>query len=75
MSTPALPDLSNLNLKLNVTGTLPGETIIAALINYAAAREATMDPALKARLDAVLVQQVEDLQHVWRGIWHAWGIV
>jgi hypothetical protein len=55
--------------------TLPGETVIAALINYAATVRSTMDPALMKRLDAVIVQQVEDLQQVWRKAWVKAGVI
>lgn len=75
--TPTLPPaveailaaLGGLNFKL------PGESIITALINLEAQREATMDPALLKRLDTVIVQQTEDLQKIWRGIWVATGLL
>lgn len=73
----AISDLltNGLNIKINASGQLPGESIISALINYAAAARGSMDKDLMARLDAVTVQQIEDMQHVWRGIWKALGVV
>ncbi len=63
------------SLKLNVSGTLPGEGALIALLNFAAIRTATMDPDLRKRLDTILVQQAEDLQHIWRSIWVKLGVL
>ncbi len=76
--TPTLADALKVvdgGIKLNISGTLPGEALITAIMTYAAQVRATMDPKLMARWDAVTVQQVEDLQAVWRGIWVALGVV
>ena len=62
-------------LDIRITGTLPGEQLFAALLAYATEVRATMDPALLKRFDAVLVQQYEDLQKVWRGIWVGLGVL
>lgn len=62
-------------LELKISGTLPGETMVVKILDYLEAQRATMDPALQKRLDAITVQQIEDLQHVWRGIWQALGVV
>jgi hypothetical protein len=74
---PSIVDLltKGIDIKFNVTGSLPGESIIAALIAYCSQVRATMDPALMKRLDAVTVQQIEDVQHVWRGIWQTLGVI
>ncbi len=82
MTPPNPTDLLNTalstGLKLNISGTLPGEALITALISYASEVRATMadkDPALMTRLDAVVVQQLEDLQTVWRGLWVKLGLL
>lgn len=72
---PALSDALTNGLKLNITGTLPGEALITALIGYATEVRATMDPALMKRLDAITVQQIEDVQTLWRSIWVKLGVV
>ena len=78
-TTPALPTLADAlgpnGIKLNISGTLPGEALITALIAYATAVRATMDPALVKRLDAITVQQIEDVQGLWRSIWVKLGVV
>ncbi len=78
MATPVTPSpwtQEGNSLKLNVSGTLPGEAMFTALLNYVALRTATMDPDLRKRLDAILVQQAEDLQHIWRSIWVKLGVL
>lgn len=73
---PTLADaLSPTGIKLNISGTLPGEALITALIAYATDVRATMDPALVKRLDAITVQQIEDVQALWRSIWIKLGVV
>lgn len=73
---PTLADaLSPAGLKLNITGTLPGEALITAILGYASQVRATMDPALVKRLDAITVQQIEDVQALWRSIWVKLGVV
>ncbi len=67
---PALPDI-----KLNFSGSMPGEAAFVALIGYVGQVRATMDPALVKRLDAILVQQAEDLQSVWRHLWVKAGVL
>lgn len=62
-------------LKLNISGTLPGEQLLIAILTTYATVRAGMDPALVARWDAVTVQQIEDLQHVWRGLWQTLGVL
>ena len=78
--TPVPADLlaqlqKGMDLKLNVTATLPGEALIVALINYATEVRKNMDTEMIKRLDTVTVQQIEDLQHVWRGLWKLVGVV
>lgn len=48
---------------------IPGEQIIAALLNYAASVRSTMKPELLERLDTILIQQAEDAQKIWRKLW------
>ncbi len=60
---------------LNINASFPGEAIIVALLNYAAERSHDMDPALRKRLDTILVEQVGDLQGVWRALWVKAGVV
>lgn len=62
-------------LKLNISGSLPGETLMVKILEVYLSVRAGMDPALVARWDAVTVQQVEDLQRAWRGIWQTLGVV
>jgi hypothetical protein len=71
----ALKSLSDLKLDLGVSATLPGEAVITALISFANTARSNMDPALRTRLDVVLVQQIEDLQRVWRSLWIRLGVV
>lgn len=73
--SPALADALTNGLKLNIQGTLPGETLIVALIGYATMVRSTMDKALMDRLDAITVQQIEDVQGLWRSIWVHLGVV
>ena len=73
---PTIADiLGGKPLNISITGSLPGEQLITAIITYASQARATMDPALLKRFDAVTVQQIEDLQSVWRSIWVALGVV
>ena len=77
---PALPDISGLlkqltDIKLSVTGSLPGESAFVAGLNYAASVRATMDPKISARWDAIFIQQAEDLQGLWRGMWVMAGLL
>lgn len=62
-------------LSLNISGTLPGETLLSELLKTYAAVRSSMDPALVKRWDAVTVQQIEDLQAVWRGLWVTLGVL
>jgi hypothetical protein len=62
-------------MDVNLNASFPGENLVVALLNYAAQRSHDMDPDLRKRLDAVLVQQVEDLQGVWRAAWVKLGVV
>jgi hypothetical protein len=62
-------------LDIKVSGELPGEAAFVALVTFAGQVRTSMDKALVARLDAVMVQQAEDLQKVWRGIWVAMGVL
>ncbi len=71
----AFADVLANGLKLNITGSLPGEAVITAIIGYATAVRATMDPALTKRLDAITVQQLEDVQGLWRSIWVHLGVI
>jgi hypothetical protein len=81
MSTNLLPNPATtatpqtLGLSLNITGTLPGEALLEELTKYAGIVRNTMAPALRDRLDAILVQQAEDLQKVWRGMFVRAGIL
>ncbi len=73
---PTLPSLEkSLGLTLNVSGTLPGEALLVELVKFAELKETRMDPALVKRLDAILVQQAEDLQKLWRGLFVKAGIL
>jgi hypothetical protein len=62
-------------MDVNLSATFPGESLVVALLNFAAQRAHDMDPALQKRLDAILVQQAEDLQGVWRAAWVKIGVV
>lgn len=55
--------------------TLPGEQLIVVLIEFATKAREQMPPALRDRLDAVTVQQIEDMQALWRGLWIKLGVV
>jgi hypothetical protein len=63
------------DLKLEAGMTLPGETIIAAILAYAGRVRETMDPVLLKRLDSITVQQLEDMQAIWRELLVKAGIV
>ena len=71
-SVPVTPAFSLLNL---AGGSFPGETFLAAFFNWASTVRATMDPEIRRRFDLVWVQQYEDLQGIWRGIWIAAGLI
>ncbi len=62
-------------LDIKITGELPGEGLMVALLTYMGTVRTTMDKGLRDRMDAVMVQQYEDLQKVWRGIWVAMGVI
>jgi hypothetical protein len=62
-------------IKLNITGTLPGEGMITAILTYATEVRKTMDPALLKETDAITTQMLVDVYGVWRGIWVALGVV
>lgn len=62
-------------LNLKISGTLPGEQLLVAAFEYAGTVRGSMDPALQKRLDAIVVQQLEDVQALWRGIWIHLGLV
>jgi len=71
----SLVDAISKGIEIKVTGSLPGETVILAVLKaYISVRE-SMDPELRKRWDAITVQQLEDVQNVWRGIWVALGVV
>ncbi len=73
---PSLPSLEkSLGLTLNVSGTLPGEALLVELVKFAELGMQRMDPALLKRLDAIVVQQAEDLQKLWRGLFVKAGIL
>ncbi len=78
-TTPtALPDpLAALRqgLDIKITGTMPGETLMVALLQYGSTVRQTMDKDLLKRFDAVFIQQYEDLQSVWRHIWVGLGVL
>ena len=79
-TSTALPDITSLlkqltDIKLSVTGNLPGESAFVAGLNYAATVRATMDPAVAKRWDAIFIQQAEDLQGLWRGMWVMAGLL
>ncbi|HWR49904.1 MAG TPA: hypothetical protein VN428_02285 [Bryobacteraceae bacterium] len=63
------------SLKLELSGSLPGEAAIAKICEYATMVRQTMDPELAKRLDNVTVTMVEDAYKVWRGIWVAAGVL
>lgn len=83
MTTPIVTPPSDLlstlangvNIKFNVTGELPGENLIISIMAYATEVRKTIDPTLMARIDAITVQQMEDVQKIWRGIWVALGLL
>jgi hypothetical protein len=74
-TAPTLTDALTTGIKLNISGTLPGEALLTQVIAYADRVRATMDPELRTRLDKILVQQMEDLQSLWRGIWTTLGVL
>jgi hypothetical protein len=63
------------DIKLSITGSLPGEQAFVAGINYATAARTTMDPAILKRWDSIFIQQAEDLQSLWRGMWVMAGLL
>ena len=77
--TPS-PDLLTLlangvNIKFTVTGTMPGENLMVAFLTFLGEQRATMNQANRDIWDGIAAQQAQDLQHIWRGIWHALGVV
>ena len=63
------------DIKLSITGNLPGEQALVAVLNFASSNRLTMNPAIRDRFDAITVQQAEDLQKLWRGIWVLSGLL
>lgn len=72
---PTLADALGAGIKLNITGSLPGEALMTAIMQYVTTVRANMDPALLRRWDAITIQQMEDLQSLWRGIWETIGVL
>jgi len=62
-------------IKLNLAGTLPGEELLAKMVEAWQTQRTTMDPDIRRRFDLILIQQWEDLQHLWRGIFVAMGVL
>ena len=70
-----MADTITKSFDLKISGQLPGETALLAVLNFATAFRATMDPAVRDRWDKILVEQAEDLQKVWRKMWVDWGVL
>jgi len=60
---------------LTVGATFPGEAVVVAAFEYGKTVRETMDPALRTRYDAVMVQTAEDASAVWRKIWKSAGVL
>ncbi len=71
----ALVQAATGGFELKISGKLPGEEFGAALLNYMAVRQTNMAPQYRDRLDAVLAEQAEDLQYIWRKIWVTAGVL
>lgn len=70
---PDSPDLKTFEIR--VSGKLPGEDVIAKIIDWNMKYRDTMDPEIRKRWDAILVEQAEDLQAIWRNLWVQWGLL
>lgn len=71
----ALTKTADGGIKLNISGTLPGEAGFTALVNAWTVARGGMTDDHRNRLDAIVVQQAEDLQGLWRGLWVALGVL
>lgn len=67
--------LNGKTLSLNISGSLPGEQLISKILDLYMETRKEMSPELRAKWDAVLVQQIEDAQSIWRKIWVALGVL
>ena len=74
MATPAPPTIpAPIDLRLVVSGQLPGEALIVALLDHDSRVRATMSAENLARWDNLWLTAIEDVQHAWRGLWKSAG--
>lgn len=70
-----MPDPIDLKLNIAVTGKLPGEDLLSELLKHDIAVRESMSKENRDRWDNLWLTTVEDLQHVWRGLWQMWGVI
>lgn len=70
-----MPDPIDLKLNIAVTGKLPGEDLLIEIFKHDVEVRKSMSPENLARWDNIWLTTVEDLQHVWRGLWIMWGVI
>lgn len=70
-----MPDAITKSLEVKISGQLPGEAGYCKTLDFIMSRFAGMDPAIQKRWDAILIEQAEDLQRVWRKLWVDWGVL
>ena len=62
-------------LNLNIAGQLPLEGLLTALLNYAATYRASMSQQSRDAVDAIFVQQLQDVQYLWRKLFVDAGVL
>lgn len=61
--------------KVELSATFPGEGAVIALFRAYEVGRVTMDPEIRKRWDALLLQIAEDSYKVWRKAWVAAGLL
>lgn len=66
-----MPETIVKDIRINVTGTIPGEQIVVAVLNYAATNRATMSQENRDKWDALGIAVFEE----WRAFWKKIGVI
>lgn len=72
---PITAALTSLKTTIGVGVTLPGESILVALISFASTERTTMNQTNRDKFDAVFVQQLQDFQSINRKFWEWTGLL
>ena len=58
-------------IRLNVTGSIPGEALVVAILDYAGKQRETMSQENRDKWDALGLQIIEE----WRALWRSIGVI